>query len=144
MKTGHDNGFFSYSPIPIPVSCYFILLARLQGEQSGTNARFAETREALNQEVQKSPEDAKLLSSLAVVDALLGKKQDAVGEARHAVEMRPTFRDALAGPGIAANLALVARSDVYSAIDRSLSHRLCMDKSVHLRFQCKDAIDRIP
>jgi hypothetical protein len=47
-----------------------------------------------------SPENAKLLSNLAVVDALLGKKQDALGEARHAVEMRAASKDALAGPGI--------------------------------------------
>jgi Flp pilus assembly protein TadD len=54
-----------------------------------------------------SPEDAKLLSNLAIVDALLGRKQDAIGEAKHAIEMRPTSKDALAGPGIVANLALV-------------------------------------
>jgi hypothetical protein len=54
-----------------------------------------------------SPENAKLLSNLAVVDALLGKKQDAIGEAAHAVEMRAASKDALAGPGIRVNLALV-------------------------------------
>jgi hypothetical protein len=53
-----------------------------------------------------SPENAKLLSNLAVVDALLGKKQDAVGEARHAVEMRAASKDALAGPGIRGLLRL--------------------------------------
>jgi serine/threonine protein kinase/Flp pilus assembly protein TadD len=107
MKSGHDNGFFSYATHLIPVSCYSILLARLQGQPYVANASFAETREELNQAVQMSPEDAKLLSNLAIVDALLGRKQDAIGEAKHAIEMRPTSKDALAGPGIVANLALV-------------------------------------
>jgi hypothetical protein len=53
------------------------------------------------------PEDAKLLSNLVVVDALLGKKQDAIGEAKLAIEMRPTSKDALMGPGIIVILALV-------------------------------------
>src|SRR5258708_26708668 len=90
----------------IPVNCYSILLARLQGEPFGANASFAETREELNQAVQMSPEDAKLLSNLAVVDALLGRKRDAIGEAKHAIEMRPPSRDALAVPGIVAKLVL--------------------------------------
>jgi Flp pilus assembly protein TadD len=107
LKSGYDNGFFSYATHLIPVSCYSILLARLQGEPYVANASFAETREELNQAVQMSPEDAKLLSNLAVVDALLGRKQDAIDEAKHAIEMRPTSKDAIAGPGIVANLALV-------------------------------------
>jgi Flp pilus assembly protein TadD len=79
----------------------------VQGESHDTDPSFAETRKELHQKVQMSPENAKLLSNLAVVDALLGKKQDAIGEAAHAVEMRAASKDALAGPGIRANLALV-------------------------------------
>jgi TolB-like protein/Flp pilus assembly protein TadD len=107
MKGGDDDGYFSYAPVPVPVGCYSILLARLQGEQPDTSSSFGEAREQLNQKVQMSPGNAKLLSNLAVIDALLGKKQDAIGEAKHAIEMCPTSTDALAGPGIVMNLALV-------------------------------------
>jgi hypothetical protein len=48
-----------------------------------------------------------LLSNLAVVDALLAKKQDAIAEAKRAVEMLPTSQDAVDGPGILMNLAVV-------------------------------------
>jgi len=69
MNGGEDNQF-AYALAPVPVGCYSILLARLQGEQE--NSSFAETREQLNQKVQKSPENVYLLSNLAVVDSLLG------------------------------------------------------------------------
>lgn len=105
MRSGEDDDKFSYSTVPVPVDCYFILLARLEGET--TKPSFAETREKLNQKVQASPGNAKLLSNLAVVDALLGKKQDAIAEAKRAVEILPVSKDAVDGPGILENLAVV-------------------------------------
>jgi hypothetical protein len=54
-----------------------------------------------------SPARADLLSILAVIDALLGKKEDAITEARRAAEMLPISKDALTGPGIVMDLAVV-------------------------------------
>jgi TolB-like protein/Tfp pilus assembly protein PilF len=107
MKGGEDNGNFTYAAVPVPVGCYSILLARLHGEQSDANSAFPKVREQLNQKVQRSPGNAILLSNLAVVDALLAKKQDAIAEAKRAVEMLPTSQDAVDGPGILMNLAVV-------------------------------------
>ena len=104
MNGGEDNQF-AYALALVPVGCYSILLARLQGEQE--NSSFAETREQLNQKVQKSPENVYLLSNLAVVDSLLGHKKAAIWEAKRAVEMLPISKDAVDGPGIAPNLAIV-------------------------------------
>jgi Flp pilus assembly protein TadD len=91
----------------VPIGCYSILLARLQGEQPGTNSDFAGVRDQLSQEVQKSPGQARPLSQLAVVDALLGQKETAILEAKRAIELLPISKDALFGPGVAANLAVV-------------------------------------
>ena len=107
MKGGQDDGNFSYSVVPVPIDCYYILLARLQGEQPSARANFVETREKLNQKVRTSLGNAKLLSNLAVVDALLGKKDDAIAEARRAAEMLPVSKDAVDGPGLLMNLAAV-------------------------------------
>jgi tetratricopeptide (TPR) repeat protein len=107
MKGGDDEGDFAYGQINVPVGCYSILLARLQGEQPGLNASFVETREQLNQKVQKSQGDAKLLSQLAVVDALLNNREVAISEAKRAVELLPISKDALAGPCLELNLAVV-------------------------------------
>jgi tetratricopeptide (TPR) repeat protein len=107
MKGGEDGGDFAYGQMAVPVGCYSILLARLQGEQPGANAGFAETRERLNQKVQKSLGSAYLLSQLAAVDALLNNKEAAISEARHAMELLPTYKDAVDGPAMEMNLAVV-------------------------------------
>jgi serine/threonine protein kinase len=104
---GSEDLNFSYSAVPVPVDCYFILLSRFQGEQSSEKSNFVETREKLSQKVQGSPGNAKLLSNLAVVDALLGKELDSVTEAKRAVEMQPVSQDAVDGPLVLLNLAAV-------------------------------------
>jgi len=48
-----------------------------------------------------------LLSHLAIVDAALGRKEEALQEGRRAVEMLPLSRDAVHGPEIERNLTLV-------------------------------------
>ena len=106
-NSGEDTDDFAYGGAPVPVGCLSVLLARLQGEQSGTNSDFAETREQLNQKVQRLSGNAKLLSQLAVLDALLNNKEAAISEAKRALEMFPVSKDAVEGPGIVVNLALV-------------------------------------
>jgi len=61
----------------------------------------------LNQKVQKAPENAQLLSQLAVVDALLNNKEVAIPEAKRAIELLPISKDAVDGPSIEINLAVV-------------------------------------
>jgi Flp pilus assembly protein TadD len=100
---GEDAGQFAYSAKPVPVGCYSILLARLQGEQADSS----HTRRLLSQKMESSPTNAQLLSASAVVDALLGRKEDAISEAKRAVEMLPISKDAFDGPRVAMNLAVV-------------------------------------
>jgi TolB-like protein len=106
LKSDDDEGDFAYGQMSVPIGCYSILIARLKGEPA--NASFAETREQLHERVQKSPQNAALLSQLAVVDALLSNKETAVAEAKRAVEMLPTSEDAMVGPCLELNLAVVS------------------------------------
>jgi hypothetical protein len=66
-------------------------------------------REQLNQTVNKSPAPTipRALSTLAVVDALLGKNENAIAEAKRAAEMLPISKDAQDGPALFINLAVV-------------------------------------
>jgi len=122
MKGGEDEGNFAYAPASVPVGCYSILLARLQGEQPGVNASFPEMREQLNQKVQKLPGNAQLLSQLAVVDGMLNNKDAAISEAKRAVEILPISKDAIYGPGIVMNLAVVyAWTDEFDRAFQTLS-----------------------
>ena len=108
MKEREDEAPFSYiDGLPAPVECFSILLSRLQGEQFNANPTFIETRQRLNEKVLKLPGNAKALSQLAVVDALLNNKETAISEGKAAVEMAPIFKDAVDGPDILANLAVV-------------------------------------
>jgi hypothetical protein len=91
MKGGDDDGGPFLMFRPVPVDCYLILIDRFRARppDADVNSRFAKAREQLNQKVQISPEDAVQLSNLALIDALLGKKEGAIIEAKHAAEMLP-------------------------------------------------------
>ncbi|HEX3444048.1 MAG TPA: hypothetical protein VHS80_04970, partial [Chthoniobacterales bacterium] len=107
MSGEEDGGLFAYGSRPVPVGCYLILIARLQGAQPEALSDFTDTRQQLSRSVETSPRNAALLSDLAVVDALLGRKEDAISEAKRAVEMLPVAEDAIDGPDILKNLAVV-------------------------------------
>jgi TolB-like protein/Tfp pilus assembly protein PilF len=104
---GEDDCNFGYATVPVPAECYSILVSRLQGDQPSANSSFVRTRDQLEQKVRASPGNALLLSALGIVDALLGHKEAAIKEAQRAVEMLPISQDAMDGPGVLANLAVV-------------------------------------
>ena len=106
-KLKEENIDFANGSRPVPVECYSVLLSRLRGEQPNAAAGFSALREQLNLRAQKSAQDAGLLSQLAVVDALLNNQEDAISEAKRAAEILPVSKDALGGPGILMNLAVV-------------------------------------
>jgi hypothetical protein len=87
------------------------LLLHSAGSASGRTTwrkpSFAETREQLSQKILKSSGNAQLLSQLAVVDALLSNKEAAITEAKRAIEISPTSTDAVDGPCLVVNLAVV-------------------------------------
>jgi serine/threonine protein kinase/Flp pilus assembly protein TadD len=89
------------------VGCYEILFDRLQSGRFSAGTSVAEHREELNRKVRASPTDWNLLSRLAIVDAWLGNKEAAISEAKLAVEMLPISKDAIDGPQLMENLAVV-------------------------------------
>ena len=105
MGSGEDDGYFAYAGVSVPIGCYSILIARLEGEQTNTSS--AATHEKLDKKVQRTPGDASLLSQLAVVDALLNQKEIAISEAKQAAEMLPLSKDSVFAPPIMVNLAVV-------------------------------------
>jgi predicted Zn-dependent protease len=64
-------------------------------------------REQLDQKVKVHPEDPTIVSALGVIDAALGRKEEAIKEAERAVEMLPVSEDAVDGPSLVYNLAAV-------------------------------------
>ena len=107
LGDSEDDAGFGPGVTPVPIGCYSVFLARLQGEQVTADPAFARTRQQLAEKVNRSPENAFLIASLGLVDALLNNKKEAISEAKHATEMLPISKDALNGPGVAINLAVV-------------------------------------
>jgi serine/threonine protein kinase/tetratricopeptide (TPR) repeat protein len=107
IKGPDGVGDFGYTARPVPVGCYSILIAKLQGEDPNQDPRSALTRELLSQKVNNFPDKALLLSELAVLDALLGQKDLAISEGERAVSLLPISKDAVDGPGVTLNLAVV-------------------------------------
>ena len=81
------------------------MLARLQGKE--LDPEFQQTRDLLSKKSQAAPNNALLLSALAVVDALLKRNEEAVAEAQKAAELLPVSKDAMDGPTVLTNLAVV-------------------------------------
>jgi hypothetical protein len=100
-----DAGF-GYAMAPVPPGCFSLLLARLRHEPILPS--HLEARDLLGKWSAATPSNALLLSTLAFADALLGgRNAEAIREGERAVEMLPISKDALDGPCVLANLAMV-------------------------------------
>jgi TolB-like protein/predicted Zn-dependent protease/predicted Ser/Thr protein kinase len=83
------------------------VVARLKGDAAAASAAFNAARTEQEEALRARPDDAPLLSSLGVIDAALGRKEDALREGRRATELMPIAKDSLDGPALVSNLALI-------------------------------------
>ena len=90
-----------------PPVYYRACIAYTQGDLNLARSLLEETRPLHETGVRDHPDDPKFHASLGRIYALLGRKEDAIREARRAVELCPESKDAVEAPGYAANLAFV-------------------------------------
>ena len=90
-----------------PKSWYEGLIARGRGQADLAQQMFESARTATEACVWRSPEDAKAKVMLGLIDAMLGRKEEALREGRRAIELLPIAKDAYDGPIIATNLAVI-------------------------------------
>ncbi len=83
------------------------VVARWQGDSANAQAAFAAARSEVEKMVEKQPDYAAALSLLGMIDAGLGRKEEALREGRRACELLPISKDAIAGTDFAANLAQI-------------------------------------
>jgi serine/threonine-protein kinase len=83
------------------------LVARLNGDNEAAMNAFAEAREEMEAVLKKQPDYAEAMSVMGMIDAALGRKQDALREGRRAVELLPVTKDVMTGPELLRNLALI-------------------------------------
>ena len=73
-------------------------IARFEQNEVKARAAFELARAEQDKIVRAQPEYAPPLCALGVIDALLGRKQEALSECRRAVELLPVEKDAFNGP----------------------------------------------
>jgi tetratricopeptide (TPR) repeat protein len=82
-------------------------IARARGDKQKAQAAFAAAREKREAQQGDKPKDAPYFADIAILDAGLGRKEEAIRETLRAVELMPIIKDSLNGPSMVANLALV-------------------------------------
>jgi TolB-like protein/predicted Zn-dependent protease len=82
-------------------------VARARGDKQTALTVFATARKKLEATWSDKPKDEEYFRWAAMLDAGLGRKEDAIRQARRAVELMPIAKDSIAGPNLVTNLALV-------------------------------------
>ena len=100
-----DRGTFR--PGAYPYEYWSGVIARWQGDPARARAAFAAAREMTVKALATDPDNPDALSLLAMVDAGLGNKAEALAEARRACELKPVSQNAVSGPIQILNLANV-------------------------------------
>ena len=77
-----------------------------QGDTAGAQKLFDVARQNFEAAVKESPKSAQRHANFGLVNALMGRKEDAIREARRACELMPESKDALDGSLLSAYLAL--------------------------------------
>jgi TolB-like protein/Flp pilus assembly protein TadD len=72
---------------------------RFADDAVNAKASYSQSRQILEAGLRAQPDNARLVSFLALIDAGLGEKEVAMKEAERAIELLPASKDALDGPG---------------------------------------------
>jgi TolB-like protein/class 3 adenylate cyclase/Tfp pilus assembly protein PilF len=83
------------------------VVAGWQGNSAKEQAAFTSARSEVEKLLAKQPDFAAAISLLGVIDAGLGRKEQALQEGRRACELLPTSKDAISGVYLAVNLAQI-------------------------------------
>jgi serine/threonine protein kinase/tetratricopeptide (TPR) repeat protein len=107
LSDGSSELYFSEAEALVPRGCLQIWLAQVQGDGPQMRTDFTAARDELYRKVEEYPKNSALLSVLGLIDAALGRGEEAINEAKYAVEMLPICEDAWEGPCLVYNLAAV-------------------------------------
>jgi len=90
-----------------PPTYYEACIALVRGDRAHAHDLLEQIRPEHEAAARAHPNDPAFLVALGNLYALLGRKDDAIRESRRALELVPEDKDALARPGLQANLAFV-------------------------------------
>jgi TolB-like protein/predicted Zn-dependent protease len=85
----------------------FALVQRLAGDTAGAKITAERARNTLEQLCRDQPDNAHLAGMLSQANAALGEKDSALKEAERAIMLLPSAKDAVEGPAMEENLAVI-------------------------------------
>ena len=83
------------------------VVARLKGDETSARAAFMRARAQQEEEIRVHPDDAGLLADLGLIDAGLGRKEEALSEGRRAMELAPSVKDESTEPYVKMCFAII-------------------------------------
>jgi TolB-like protein/predicted Ser/Thr protein kinase/Flp pilus assembly protein TadD len=83
------------------------VVARWKGDETSARAAFMRARAQQEEEIRSRPDDVSLLSELGLIDAGLGRKEEALSEGRRALELGSNVDDAFTEPYLKICFAII-------------------------------------
>jgi tetratricopeptide (TPR) repeat protein len=83
------------------------VVVRMKGDAAAAHTAFTVARAERQEAVRVRPDSGLLLSGLGVIDAGLGRKEEALREGRRAIELTPVAKNSLHGAGVLYCFALI-------------------------------------
>ena len=83
------------------------VVARLKGDETSARAAFIRARAQQEEEIRDHPDREDLLSELGLIDAGLGRKEEALSEGRRAMELAPSVKDDSTDPYVTMCFAII-------------------------------------
>jgi Flp pilus assembly protein TadD len=80
---------------------------RLQGDKAKSQTEFEQAHIISERLLREAPDNPERHAQHGVILAALGRKQEAIAEGKHAVELLPESKDAFAGPQVTTTLAQI-------------------------------------
>jgi len=93
--------------VPLPKSYLQACIDLVRGDNTSAQKNFEAARPAFERTVAESPQDPTRHGQLGLLYAFMGRKADALREARRAIELKPISRDVIVGAQMQAFQALI-------------------------------------
>ena len=105
--TNYPRDGLAINGVKYPRAYWEGVAAKSAGDEAKAQSAFANARAEVAKIVEGQPEFAAAISLLGMIDAGLGRKEEALREGRRACELLPISKDAIDGVALAVNLAQI-------------------------------------
>jgi tetratricopeptide (TPR) repeat protein len=92
---------------PVPKALVQAIIHFLQGDKPTAQTEFEQARVISEKYLREAPDNPARHAQHGLILAALGRKQEAIAEGKHAVELLPESQDAFDGPQVTATLAQI-------------------------------------